>query len=951
MRAWKTLDPTLRRNADGSWSPATSVGGLRLSGGGGGPLVTMYVDGSSLALSLPIAPPVPTVSGATATYPQILGGVDLVVTGDQFGSFSEVFVIHDAAAAANPALRSLRWATATVGLTLTADAAGNIAGRNASGTVLITAPAPTMWDSRTDGSRATTTDSTGAVVDAETGDPALSSAKAAGVGAQVAPVQVAVDGQGITLVPDAALLAAPDAVYPLYIDPGFVSQKKAAAGSSTAWTYVASNFASTSYWKSSELKVGYEGWDSPYFKARSFIRLAVPVATLTGAVLYSSDFQLTETWSGSCTKTEVGLYRMGEISSSTTWNNQPTRYGLIDDPSAAKGRDPGCPSGNVAFNMLASVGAMVRAGATTFTVGLFGDETDRKSWKKFSPRVDTTGDYGSLTTLFNHPPSTPTASMTATSPATSCTSTVTVGDGNVILAVTPSDADHQSLGVGFHVTNPSGTPIWSSDDGQTSNSYAGSAYSSNTGKYSQARVSVPESLLKQAAGTAPMTFGWQAQVWDGLAETTWGPSTACKFTFDPTHPPAPDVTAVADETPVVGQTAHFDVTGTGASYRVQLNGKSLSPVQADSSGHATVSVAPTRVQNVLAVTAVSVGGNVGNQPGSMEFDAAVPAVAVDGDLSTDGIPDMAVVGTATGTPKTGLYAAVGAGTTGGFATAAKNIGTGGTGLSSPGSSADFIGGQAVIGHFNGAEVQDVLAYFPSEVSHSDGSITHAGTGIVLAGEADGTLMSQDPETMKSFTADYVTNADIGMSKPPVWIAGAGKLTGRALPSDETGVTVPDLFGIAVSDAGPGVLEIIPAAGDSGTARLYNTGQPLYEAINSTTLLAPPADGDWSTWRLASAQIGDGPVLYLWRPGVAGVWRWSNLTYTDVDETAVLTVGSSTEISGTLAIPATSTVQAVDVNADAAPDLRVVSNAGTATAYLSNPAGSSLTAQSSQTLTW
>jgi hypothetical protein len=908
----------------------------------------MYVDGTSLALSLPVAVPVPTVSGATATYAQILPGVDLAVTGDQFGSFSEVFVIHDAQAAANPALRSLRWSSEAVGLTLTADAAGNIEGRNASGTVLITAPAPTMWDSQTDSSRPTTTDPTGTVVDADTGEPAFSSTKAAGVGAHVAPVQASVDSTGITLVPDAALLGAADTVYPLYIDPGFTAPKKAAASSSTAWTYVASNFASTSYWKSSELKVGYEGWDSPYFKARSFIQLSVPVSTLAKATIYSSQLQLDETWSGSCTKSAVDLYRTGAISSSTTWDNQPAKAELIDSPSAAKGHDSGCPSGNVAFDMLSEIKA---AKNTSLTVGLYGSETDRDSWKRFSPKVDTSGDYGSLTTLYNHPPVTPTASMTGTSPATSCSSTVTIGDGKVILGLTPSDTDHQSLGVGFHVTTPSGKTILSTDDGQTSSSYAGSAYSSTTGKYAQARVTLAESTLATAAGSAPMTFSWQAQVWDGLSETPWGPSTPCRFTFDPTHPGPPDVTQGGEADPTVGQPAQFEVTGTGSSYQVQLNGTTLPPVKADGSGNATVSVVPTRIQNVLTVTAVSAGGNVGTEPYPLPFDAAAPAVAVDGDLSTDGIPDMAVVGTATGTPRTGLYAATGTGTSGRFTTATKNIGAGGVGLSTTGSSADFAGSQALIGHFNGSDIQDVLSYFPSDVARSDGFTTFAGTGVVLPGEADGTLLPADPTDQEFFTADDITNPGIGMSQPPVWVASAGNLTGHTLPDDGTPVTVPDLFGIAVSDAGPGVLEVIPTAGQSGTAGGYESGQPVRPDIDSTVPLAPPGGGDWATWRIASAQTANGPVLYLWRPGVAGVWRWSGLGYTPIDETAALTVGSSTEISTTLSIPASSTVEAVDVNADGAPDLRVVSNTGVATAYLANTALTSLTAQTSQTLTW
>ena len=39
--AWRDLDPELAKNSDGTWSPEVSLGGVRLSGDGNGPLVTM----------------------------------------------------------------------------------------------------------------------------------------------------------------------------------------------------------------------------------------------------------------------------------------------------------------------------------------------------------------------------------------------------------------------------------------------------------------------------------------------------------------------------------------------------------------------------------------------------------------------------------------------------------------------------------------------------------------------------------------------------------------------------------------------------------------------------------------------------------------------------------------------------------------------------------------------
>ncbi|MFJ2638941.1 MULTISPECIES: hypothetical protein [unclassified Streptomyces] len=93
---------------------ATEIG-VSFSGGGNDALVTVVRDGRSLSLKWPTELPKPTVSEDTATYPEVLPGVDLKLKADNSG-FSHLLVVKSAEAAANPQLRSIGLGLATDGL-------------------------------------------------------------------------------------------------------------------------------------------------------------------------------------------------------------------------------------------------------------------------------------------------------------------------------------------------------------------------------------------------------------------------------------------------------------------------------------------------------------------------------------------------------------------------------------------------------------------------------------------------------------------------------------------------------------------------------------------------------------------------------------------------------------------------------------------------------------------
>ena len=195
---WVELDPTLHRNADGSFSPVASPAGLVLSGGGPGPMATMTNAGSSLSFTWPQLLPTPTVGGANLTYSQILPGVDLVVTALTDGGLSHVLVIHDAAAAANPELAHLKLGVTTATLTLNASSTNAITATDGLGRTVFSAPTPTMWDSSTmPAAKAKTSKAKNGVTAGGAVEPSTS--EAPGSGAKVADVAVDVSSDSVTL--------------------------------------------------------------------------------------------------------------------------------------------------------------------------------------------------------------------------------------------------------------------------------------------------------------------------------------------------------------------------------------------------------------------------------------------------------------------------------------------------------------------------------------------------------------------------------------------------------------------------------------------------------------------------------------------------------------------------------------------------------------------------------
>ncbi|MFG2825728.1 LamG-like jellyroll fold domain-containing protein [Kitasatospora sp. NPDC048365] len=899
---WVDLDPTLRRNADGSISTTTTASELTLSGGGKGPLAKMANRGHSLAVGLPMNLPAPTLSGATATYANVLEGVDLKVTADGRGSFSEVLVVKDAKAAANPALKKLTLSTQpSAGLKLTADAAGNITAADKSGQAAFTAPAPMMWDSATAPAKAAAQSKgtvkdlvTGRALSPQSGAPVESSATGPGDGAHAAPIATEVTADGINLVPG-SLLGSADTTYPLYIDPTFYPSS--ASSSRQGWAQTNSYYPSQSFYNTNDvLRVGYNGWESPYFTARSYMQVSVDPALWDSTVL-SSQINFTGVWSGSCTanNTELWLAPNGsKLSNATTWNNAPAPQTYVGSSNAMFWGGTNCDPRGVGFdikNVMATAASGHRS-SMVFVLKAQYENNDRDSWKKFANTV-------SISTTYNHAPDRSTS--LSTSPATACPGGDYAGDGDVWLYGGVSDRNGGTLGATFHaVKHGTSTTIVPDSNPGLLTAQSGSTLA----------FKLPKANLESVAGGQLLQVDWTVTTTDFNLN---GPtSTVCSFTFDPTRPGAPTITppassTVATSVPVTLTPAcapSCTAGNTPSSYQYQLNGGSPLTVAA-TNGNATIQVKPGRRTNTLTATSMSAGGNFG-QTASVLFNSKAAAPAADGDLTGDGTPDLLTVGNTHGLPS-GVWMAPGrwSGGNASVVSGATNLGQYGNGVDTYAVPSSFNGAQVISGQFSANNLQDVLAYYPA-----------TGMAVVLEGTGDGSpIPAQHNGTEHTITAgSFKDERDLDPSR----LASAGNVSGN-------GTGYPDLLGISGDASNSYSLNLYAATSTLGQFQF-----PVL--LNATT---PTGGKDWNNWTIATAQMpsASGPTtaMFLWNKSTGRLDLWENLA---ADANGNLTHTSSA-VATNWNTGQDIDLQAADVNADGTPDLWSVANGGNASLQVLN----------------
>lgn len=383
---WVPIDTTLVKAANGTVHAKADVAAVTLSGGGSGALATVD-DGSGHVLSFSWpggALPAPVLNGDTATYPNVYPGVDLQMVVQPAG-VQNLFVVHDAKAAANPALKDLGLKVSGKGLTISATADGGVAAKDAHGHVVFGGPTPRMWD---------------ATAGAAESMPATAASAASK--SHSAALRASVSGGLVRVSPDEAMLTDPEARFPMVIDPVWTENPQ-------NWIELWSN-GNTVYDGS---PAPYSGYDNRAVRVGnsagtlvrslfSFSAMPLPRAGNYDAVgpfqqaiyITSATVNLTAQ-SSYCPSTQV--WRANPFGPAANWSNQnspqlwPPSGSDFNNPMTTLGGFSNC-AGHV-WNILdtSQVQDVYNAGGGSYTIGL-----------RAANEGPTTNNYGSFW-VYNNP--------------------------------------------------------------------------------------------------------------------------------------------------------------------------------------------------------------------------------------------------------------------------------------------------------------------------------------------------------------------------------------------------------------------------------------------------------------------------------------------------------------------------------------------------------------------
>ncbi len=520
------VDTRLSRTDDGRVAPAATGMSVSFSGGGDGPFATMVRDGREISLTWPGKLPEPVVNGSTATYPDVLPGVDLTATAD-VESFSHALVVKNAEAAKNPALDAVTFGHSSKGLDLKSGTDGRLEAVDPTGTAVFSAPQPRMWDSAGSeeagagapkasarkSSKARTADK---APNAPKPRPLTETLTGATEGSRQAGIGVELTDRKLTLRPDQRLLKDPNTVFPVVIDPVWAKDAWKNAWS-IAYKHTAyANSDDTVYWNGGTISdfarvgVATDTQRGGTVRANTYFR--VSTSNTWGKQIIRSTLRIKQTHAGSwsCKSGAVQVRTIGKsLPTNITWNRQP-KWGALVDSSGESFGGRNCPADSAGLVEFDVTGAISKAakekwGSWAFVMSAKSSEID-VSWRKFDPHSVRVSTY--LNTLPAKP------SGRSTDPSVPCTGGTFGTTDYITLRAKVNDAEDNNLVAEFHYA-PKG------DDSPT------------TAKVKASRGSVA-SLRIPTKNLASGTYWWDVRASDGSANGPW--AGRCSFTFDKTRP-------------------------------------------------------------------------------------------------------------------------------------------------------------------------------------------------------------------------------------------------------------------------------------------------------------------------------------------------------------------------------------------------------------------------------
>lgn len=516
---WVPIDTDLSTSKSGYLTPNASTASVEFGSGGDDVLARVQAPGGDwLTETSPFGTlPIPKVDGSTATYQDVLPGVDLQLTATALG-MTEVLVIESATAAANPELASVDFGLDAASLKL---GAGGVTSATTSDGSKVTATTPTWWDS-SDGSNA---------------DGPVGNASARPVPQTVGKSAMTIDAQ--------AVATSRGVVYPVFVDPPWT-------GGLQAYTYVDAAYSTTSYWNGAnatgQQRTGFvnaaNSPDSRNHTARSLWQ--VDTSGVAGRHILAAQFSVTEDWSFNCTPSEVDLYWSGGISSGTTWNNQPGQIQLLSSATVAYGYSSACPTSAVGFTAVPAVQAAANINATGLVLELIAaNESSNAGWKRFNQSA-------TIMITYNSAPNVPSA-LTVAVPARACGTSAAPSYLNATQAVklqasiTDADPGNDSATFALSSVGSGGalTPV--------------ASYSSPSAPQGTQQITIPSGVL-----TTGTTYAWDVQAYDGTDTSAY--SGYCYFTVKNTNPALPTVTRISAVAATVGASMTFQFGSTTSDH-------------------------------------------------------------------------------------------------------------------------------------------------------------------------------------------------------------------------------------------------------------------------------------------------------------------------------------------------------------------------------------------------